>query len=75
MLLTQAPFGRWLYATGGNERASELSGVPVRTVKLVVYMLSGACAAITGLIIASELTSAAPVPPALPNSRGVRAGA
>ena len=31
VLLTQAPFGRWLYATGGNERASELSGVPVRT--------------------------------------------
>ncbi|ROR93040.1 ABC transporter permease [Nocardioides aurantiacus] len=60
VLLTQAPFGRWLYATGGNERASELSGVPVRTVKLVVYMLSGACAAITGIIIASELTSAAP---------------
>ena len=60
VLLTQSPFGRWLYATGGNERASELSGVPVRTVKVVVYMLSGACAAITGIIIASELTSAAP---------------
>ena len=59
-LLTKTPFGRWLYATGGNERASELSGVPVRTVKTVVYMISGACAAITGVIIASELTSAAP---------------
>ncbi len=60
LLLTKAPFGRWLYATGGNERASELSGVPVRRVKTIVYMLSGACAAITGIIIASELTSAAP---------------
>ncbi len=60
VLLTKAPFGRWLYATGGNERASELSGVPVRRVKTVVYMLSGACAAVTGIIIASELTSAAP---------------
>ena len=60
LLLTKAPFGRWLYATGGNERASELSGVPVRRVKTVVYMLSGACAAVTGIIIASELTSAAP---------------
>lgn len=59
-LLTKTPFGRWLYATGGNERASELSGVPVRTVKTAVYMISGACAAITGVIIASELTSAAP---------------
>ena len=60
VLLTRAPFGRWLYATGGNERASELSGVPVRMVKTVVYMVSGACAAVTGIIIASELTSAAP---------------
>ncbi len=60
LLLTKAPFGRWLYATGGNERASELSGVPVRRVKTVVYMISGGCAAITGIIIASELTSAAP---------------
>ena len=60
LLLTRAPFGRWLYATGGNERASELSGVPVRRVKTIVYMLSGACAAVTGIIIASELTSAAP---------------
>ncbi len=60
LLLTKAPFGRWLYATGGNERASELSGVPVRRVKTLVYMISGACAAVTGIIIASELTSAAP---------------
>ena len=60
VLLVLTPFGRWLYATGGNERASELSGVPVRRVKTVVYMISGACAAVTGIIIASELTSAAP---------------
>jgi erythritol transport system permease protein len=60
IVLTRAPFGRWLYATGGNERAAELSGVPVRTVKTTVYVISGACAAIAGLIIASELTSAAP---------------
>ena len=60
LLLTKTPFGRWLYATGGNERAAELSGVPVLRVKTLVYMISGACAAASGLIIASELTSAAP---------------
>lgn len=59
-VLTRTPFGRWVYATGGNERAAELSGVPVRKVKLRVYMISGFCAATTGLIISSELTSAAP---------------
>ncbi|GAA4126541.1 ABC transporter permease [Actinomadura keratinilytica] len=60
LLLRSTPFGRWLYATGGNERATELTGVPVRRVKTVVYMVSGACAAMAGVIIASELTSAAP---------------
>ncbi|MEV6862706.1 ABC transporter permease [Streptosporangium subroseum] len=60
LLLAKSPFGRWLYATGGNERAAELSGVPIRRVKTIVYVISGACAAIAGLIIASELTSAAP---------------
>lgn len=59
-VLTRTPFGRWVYATGGNERAAELSGVPVRKVKLRVYVISGFCAATTGLIISSELTSAAP---------------
>ncbi|MGD6748085.1 ABC transporter permease [Streptomyces sp. BH106] len=60
ILLRSTPFGRWLYATGGNERATELSGVPVKRVKLIAYVVSGACAAMAGLIIASELTSAAP---------------
>lgn len=60
ILVTRTPFGRWLYATGGNERAAQLSGVPVRSVKVRVYIISGVCAAMAGLIIASELTSAAP---------------
>ncbi|MGW3628385.1 ABC transporter permease [Streptomyces sp. NPDC000880] len=59
-LLTRTPFGRWLYASGGNERAAELSGIPVKRVKLSVYVISGVCAAVAGLIIASELTSATP---------------
>jgi erythritol transport system permease protein len=60
LLLNKAPFGRWLYASGGNERAAELSGIPVKRVKVHVYVLSGVCASIAGVIIASELTSANP---------------
>lgn len=60
IILRATPFGRWVYATGGNERAAELAGVPVRSVKLRVYMISGFCAAVAGLIISSELTAAAP---------------
>lgn len=59
-ILGRTRFGRWLYASGGNERAAELSGVPVRGVKIWVYVISGICAAIAGLILASTLTSASP---------------
>jgi erythritol transport system permease protein len=59
-LTRKAPFGRWVYAIGGNERAAELAGVQVNRVKRRVYIISGICAAMSGLIIASELTSAAP---------------
>ncbi|WP_436761238.1 ABC transporter permease [Streptosporangium sp. V21-05] len=61
LVLTKTPFGRWLYAAGGNERAAELSGVPIDRVKTAVYVISGACAALAGLVIASELTSATPL--------------
>ncbi len=60
LVLSRTPFGRWLYASGGNARAAELSGVPVKTVQVSVYMLSGICAAVAGLILSSQLTSAGP---------------
>lgn len=60
IMLNRTVFGRWLYASGGNERAAELSGVPVKRVQITVYVLSGICAAIAGLILTSELTSAGP---------------
>ena len=49
MLLRKTPFGRWLYAAGGNEHAAELAG---RTGEVAstrhVYMISGFCAATVG---------------------------
>lgn len=60
LVLARTTFGRWLYATGGNDRAAQLSGVPVRTVKVWVYVISGLCSAIAGLVLASTLTSASP---------------
>ena len=42
--LTRTPFGRWLYAIGGNERAAELAGVPVKQVKTPRLHASPACA-------------------------------
>lgn len=60
LMLSRSSFGRWLYASGGNERAADLSGVPVNRVKITVYTLSGMLAAVAGLVLSSQLTSAGP---------------
>jgi len=60
VVTTRTPFGRQIYAIGGNERAAELSGVRVKRVKTIVYMISGFCSAIVGLVIASQLVAAHP---------------
>lgn len=60
LILSRSAFGRWLYASGGNERAAELSGVPVKRVKITVYVVSGMLSAVAGLVLASQLTSAGP---------------
>ena len=60
VLLNRTALGRWIYSTGGNARAAELSGVPVKYTTITVYVLSGVCAAIAGLVLSSQLTSAGP---------------
>lgn len=54
------PLGRHIFAVGGNERAARISGVRVNLVKMFVYMFSGFCAAIVGLVISSELMASHP---------------
>jgi ribose transport system permease protein len=43
-------FGRHVYAIGGNEHAATLTGIPVRPIKVAVYMISGLSAAIAGIV-------------------------
>src|SRR3546814_2377787 len=56
----RTPLGRKIYAVGGNAQAAALSGIRVNRVLIVTYMVSGFCAAVVGLIIASELQAAHP---------------
>jgi erythritol transport system permease protein len=57
ILLTRTPFGRWLYATGSNQRAAQLSGVPVKRVQIRIYVLSGFCAAVVGILQVANISS------------------
>ncbi|MEO0562619.1 MAG: ribose ABC transporter permease [Chloroflexota bacterium] len=65
ILLNHIPFGRFIYAMGSNEDAAYLSGLPVNRIKLFAYTLSGALAALAGVILVGRLNSAQPTAGAL----------
>ncbi|MER8438521.1 ABC transporter permease [Mesorhizobium sp. M1312] len=49
-VLRWTKFGRHIFAIGGNEHAATLTGVPVRQIKVAVYMISALAAGIAGII-------------------------
>ncbi|MBI4246669.1 MAG: ABC transporter permease [Candidatus Rokubacteria bacterium] len=59
-LLTYTPFGRYVYAMGGNEPAAIAAGIDVRRYKLLAYCLSGLCAGVAGIVITSRTLSGQP---------------
>jgi ribose transport system permease protein len=50
-MIRRTLFGRQILAVGGNEKAARLSGVPVASVKRRVYLISGLCAGLAGLVV------------------------
>ena len=59
-ILKKTVFGWHVFSIGGNEKAAKLSGVKVDKVKILVYMISGICAAVVGIIACSQLAAAHP---------------
>lgn len=59
-VLHHTRFGRYVYAIGGNEQVARLAGVNVNAVKVGVYAISGALAALAGIILTARLESAQP---------------
>lgn len=59
-LLNHTRFGRYIYALGGNESATLLSGINVDRIKVGVYAICGFLSALAGIIITSRLSSAQP---------------
>ncbi|TYB51931.1 ABC transporter permease [Nonomuraea sp. PA05] len=60
VLLSRTTFGRRVYAVGGNPTAAWLSGIGVRSVRVGVFVISGVCAALAGLVLAARGGSAQP---------------
>ena len=59
LFLRSTVLGRQIYAVGSNEQGARLSGVPVNLVKLFVYTVTGALAALAGIMTAGLLETSA----------------
>lgn len=55
-ILKHTKFGRYVYAVGGNSEVCYLSGVSVRRIRILVYMINGFCAALAGVFLFSRTT-------------------
>jgi ribose/xylose/arabinose/galactoside ABC-type transport system permease subunit len=60
IVLGRTRFGRYVYAIGGNEEAARLAGISVGTAKTMVYVISGALAAIAGMLLMALFSSGSP---------------
>jgi len=61
IVLTRTRLGRYAYAIGGNEEATLLSGVSVKTYKTAVYGLCGMLSGLAAIILTARLNSAQPI--------------
>ncbi len=59
-LTEKTPFGRSIYFIGGSEEIARTSGINIKKVKLLVYVISGICAGIASIIFTSRHASAQP---------------
>ena len=60
VLLYRTRFGRYVFAIGGNRRALELAGVPVRAWLVAVYAYAGLLAALASFIMTARMNAAHP---------------
>jgi ribose transport system permease protein len=60
-VLTRTTFGRYVYAIGGNEEATRLSGVPIRFHKTMIYGVSGLTSGVAAVMLTARLNSAQPI--------------
>jgi inositol transport system permease protein len=60
IMLNNTPFGRYIYALGGNEQAARISGVNIDRVKIGVYTLAGLLSGLAGLVVSSRVGSGQP---------------
>ena len=58
IILSKTKFGRYVYAIGGNAECARLSGINVKRIKIIIYIMNGMFACIAGLMVSFRLGSA-----------------
>ncbi len=60
VMLRKLKFGRYIYAVGGNENAAMVSGINVKRIKMMVYVISGIACGIAAVILTSRVSAGLP---------------
>jgi ribose/xylose/arabinose/galactoside ABC-type transport system permease subunit len=60
-VLSKTKFGYHVYAVGGDEESSQKVGISAKRVLIAVYVISGVCAAVAGMVLTARLDAAAPL--------------
>ena len=61
LVLAYTRFGRTIYALGGNEQSARLMGLPVKRTKVLVYVVSGVCAGLAGVVFTAYTGASYPL--------------
>jgi ribose transport system permease protein len=61
VVLTRTRFGRHVYALGGSEAVAVMSGIEVDKVKILIFVVSGGCAAVAGFLMSGRVISGQPL--------------
>lgn len=59
-VLKYTKYGRYIYAIGGNRSCAKLSGISVKKVECIAYVISGFCCGLAAIVLAARLDSAVP---------------
>jgi ribose transport system permease protein len=59
-VLKYTKYGRYIYAIGGNKNCAKLSGIHVKKIECIAYVISGFCCGVAAIVLTSRLDSAVP---------------
>jgi len=61
VVLNQTKLGRYTFAIGSNEETCRLSGVNVEKYKILIYMVSGICSGVAGVVMVARMATGSPI--------------